>query len=292
MSDPNFPGAEPSQPDPALPVPPAAPQPADAQQVADQAPAAPAFPAAPEAPAAPAAQSFPQPPAYAAAPPAPPVGTPGAPYAGGPGAPQQAPTNTLAIVALIASFFVSIVGIICGHIALGQIKRTGERGRGLALAGTIIGYVSFGITVISVIFLIVVGGLAAAAGSSSLSSSLSELEDATSELEATVPGTTVPDAGALPEATEGSGTADLPRSAEFCTAFNDILASQNDSSSADFTAEDIAAFTSLSKIDSPNQDVYKAIANLASGGDFDPTTGETLVGDLMTAMMEDGMACL
>jgi hypothetical protein len=48
-------------------------------------------------------------------------------------------TNTLAIVALILGIVVPIGGIICGPIALGQIKRTGEGGRGLALAGLIIG---------------------------------------------------------------------------------------------------------------------------------------------------------
>ncbi len=58
------------------------------------------------------------------------------------GAPvQQDRTNPLAIVALIAAFVVPLAGIICGHIALSQIKRTGERGHGLALAGTILGYV-------------------------------------------------------------------------------------------------------------------------------------------------------
>jgi hypothetical protein len=62
------------------------------------------------------------------------------PYNAG-GAPASNKTNTLAIVSLILAFFVSIGGIIVGHIALGQIKRTGEGGRGLALAGTILGYV-------------------------------------------------------------------------------------------------------------------------------------------------------
>ena len=50
-------------------------------------------------------------------------------------------TNTLAIVALILGIVVPIGGIICGPIALGQIKRTGESGRGLAMAGLIIGIV-------------------------------------------------------------------------------------------------------------------------------------------------------
>lgn len=55
------------------------------------------------------------------------------------GAPQK--TNTFAIVSLVSAFFVSLLGIIFGHIALSQIKKTGEGGRGLALAGTILGYV-------------------------------------------------------------------------------------------------------------------------------------------------------
>ncbi|MHA7305646.1 thioredoxin domain-containing protein [Arthrobacter sp. TMN-49] len=49
-------------------------------------------------------------------------------------------TNTLAIVSLVSSFFVGLAGVITGHIALSQIKRTGEDGRGLAIAGLIIGY--------------------------------------------------------------------------------------------------------------------------------------------------------
>ncbi|MEZ5189515.1 MAG: DUF4190 domain-containing protein [Schumannella sp.] len=66
------------------------------------------------------------------------------------GAPLAPRTNTLAIVALVLSLTVSIGGIICGHIALAQIKRTGEGGHGLALAGTIIGYVLTGFTVLFV----------------------------------------------------------------------------------------------------------------------------------------------
>ncbi len=49
-------------------------------------------------------------------------------------------TNTLAIVSLVLAFFISLGAIICGHIALGQIKKTGESGRGLAIAGLVLGY--------------------------------------------------------------------------------------------------------------------------------------------------------
>lgn len=68
--------------------------------------------------------------------------------------PQAPKTNTLAIVAFVGSFFVSLVGIICGHIALKQIKRTGEGGRGLALAGTIIGYVFTAIYALMIVWML------------------------------------------------------------------------------------------------------------------------------------------
>lgn len=71
----------------------------------------------------------------------------------------QAPMNALAIVAFVSSFFVGLVGIICGHIALSQIKRTGERGHGFALAGTIIGYVTTGFAVLGFIVMIMFWGI-------------------------------------------------------------------------------------------------------------------------------------
>jgi hypothetical protein len=65
-------------------------------------------------------------------------------------------TNTLAIVAIILGFLVPIGGIITGHIALGQIKKTGEAGRGLALTGTIVGYVLTVFYVLAIILSILI----------------------------------------------------------------------------------------------------------------------------------------
>ena len=99
---------------------------------------------------------------------------PGAPAVsampGAPVPPAQQPTNTLAILSLILAFIVAPAGIITGHIALGKIKRTGEPGRGIALAGTIVGYVFTGLavigTVIAIMFTVLLGGIAyTAAGS-------------------------------------------------------------------------------------------------------------------------------
>lgn len=74
------------------------------------------------------------------------------------------PTNVLAIVSLVTSLIgIGIVGIITGHIARRQIRRTGESGDGIALAGLIIGYV---VTVIEALAIIAFIGLFAVASSS------------------------------------------------------------------------------------------------------------------------------
>lgn len=124
-------------------------------------------------PAAPTAYGTPAAGGYPAAPGAPtnggypnPYGDPaGTPAPGGyPGAYAPAPRwNLLSILSIIAPFVgFSIVGIVLGAIALVQVKRTGERGRGLALTGVIVGSV---FTVGSIIFavLMFIGFLGAVA---------------------------------------------------------------------------------------------------------------------------------
>ncbi len=50
-------------------------------------------------------------------------------------------TNILAVLSLIFGILgVSIVAIVVGHIGLAQIRRTGESGRGMAIAGLVLGY--------------------------------------------------------------------------------------------------------------------------------------------------------
>lgn len=49
-------------------------------------------------------------------------------------------TNQLALIGFILSIFMNIVGAIICIVALSQIKKTGESGKGLAVAGIIIGF--------------------------------------------------------------------------------------------------------------------------------------------------------
>ena len=99
-----------------------------------------------------------------------------------PGAPPVAPygygayptrkTNGLAVASLVLSIvgFLwilplvgSVAGAIMGHIALGQIKRTGEGGRAMALAGVIVGCVGTAISLLIIgffVFFIILGAAA------------------------------------------------------------------------------------------------------------------------------------
>ncbi|MFO7690409.1 MAG: DUF4190 domain-containing protein [Cryobacterium sp.] len=59
--------------------------------------------------------------------------------------------NVLAIVSFVSSFFIQLVAVITGHIALSQIKKTGEKGRGFAIAGLVIGYAGIAASVIALV---------------------------------------------------------------------------------------------------------------------------------------------
>lgn len=75
-------------------------------------------------------------------------------------APAPRPTNTMAILALIFAFVFAPLGIVFGIIGRSQIKRTGEGGDGLALAGLIVGAAFTALFVVYIIFLVIAIGSA------------------------------------------------------------------------------------------------------------------------------------
>lgn len=106
-----------------------------------------------------------QQPAYGA-----PAPYPQAPYGGYPTGPK---TNVLAIISMIASIagFIwilpiigSLAGAIMGHISLNQLKTSGEKGRGMALAGVIVGWVGLALVIIGIFVIIAFASLAATNG--------------------------------------------------------------------------------------------------------------------------------
>jgi peptidyl-prolyl cis-trans isomerase B (cyclophilin B) len=96
------------------------------------------------------------PPPYGEYPPPPPYAPAGGYY----GYPQPRPTNGLAVASLICAFLFAPLGIVFGHISLSQIKRTGEEGRGLAIAGLVVSYLVTVMTVIAVVAVIALAALA------------------------------------------------------------------------------------------------------------------------------------
>lgn len=77
----------------------------------------------------------------------------GAPHGPGPYPyPTPPPTNGMAIASLICAFVFAPLGIVFGHVSLSQIKKSGEDGRGLAIAGLVISYL---VTVLSIVVVVV-----------------------------------------------------------------------------------------------------------------------------------------
>ena len=75
----------------------------------------------------------------------------GQPYYYGP-----PPTNPMAIASLVLAFVVPPAGMVMGIAARRQIRRTGEQGDGLALAGIILGSIATGLYVLLIVFWLVV----------------------------------------------------------------------------------------------------------------------------------------
>jgi hypothetical protein len=65
-------------------------------------------------------------------------------------------TNTLAVLALVFGLTgISLGAVICGHLGLAQIRRTGERGHGMAVAGLVLGYLALAVAIGFLVFLAV-----------------------------------------------------------------------------------------------------------------------------------------
>lgn len=66
-------------------------------------------------------------------------------------------TNTFAVLSIIFAFIAPLAGIIFGHLALGQIKRNGDAGRGIGLTGLIISYAYF--VLVAILIFVYIGFL-------------------------------------------------------------------------------------------------------------------------------------
>lgn len=99
---------------------------------------------------------------YAPPPPPPPPPLPSPPpgytYAPAP----SGKTNGLAIASLVLGivwvyWIGSILALIFGYIAMSQIKQSGDGGKGLAIAGIVLGWVGVAVLVLVLLFFVVLG---------------------------------------------------------------------------------------------------------------------------------------
>ncbi|WP_341718895.1 DUF4190 domain-containing protein [Micromonospora sp. FIMYZ51] len=85
----------------------------------------------------------------------------------------QRQTNSMAIVALVLSLIgigsciTAPIGAIMGHVAMRQIRETGESGEGMAKAAIIVGWILTGLLALVIIGYVVAIGIAIASSSSS-----------------------------------------------------------------------------------------------------------------------------
>jgi hypothetical protein len=75
---------------------------------------------------------------------------------------QPQPTNGLAVAALVlgivwAFWIGSALAIVFGHVALGQIRQRNQSGKGMAVAGLVLGYVGAGTFVLFVVLPLLLG---------------------------------------------------------------------------------------------------------------------------------------
>jgi len=69
------------------------------------------------------------------------------------------PYNVLAVLAFVFVWLTIILGLVFGYIALAQIKRTNEQGRGLAIAAIVLGWIGLATTIIVLIVAFAAGWL-------------------------------------------------------------------------------------------------------------------------------------
>jgi hypothetical protein len=76
--------------------------------------------------------------------------------------PAPQPTNGLAVAALVlgivwAFWIGSALAIVFGHVALGQIRQRNQSGKGMAVAGLVLGYVGAGTFALFVVLPLLLG---------------------------------------------------------------------------------------------------------------------------------------
>lgn len=203
--------------------------------------------------------------------------------------PPQKKTNGLAIASLIVAFIVAPVGAILGHVSLGQIKKNNEGGRGLALAGIIIGWAFTAIGLITSIFMIM-GAMAAinaaneyAETQSSYSAEPAYTEDPYETEAAAEPSETTDPA-------QAGGAAGFTYTQEFCAAFYEAATGKGVEMGDDgkISEEGKKAWERLISFESPNRGAYQKMYDALANNKYDSELTSTYT----SAVRQDAEGCV
>lgn len=230
-----------------------------------------------------------------AAPAAPVAATSATPVAPQDGQNQQK-TNGLAIVSLVSAFFVSLVAIITGHIALKQIKRSNgaQKGRGLAIAGTVLGYLGL-VAGLAAAGIMLAGGLfLAQAGNAGIltpeQQRISE-EQTRQSGEAPSAGDEEAESTGDPSTEPTAGVQGHAVSPAFCEKLEGAATIKMgvEGGMTVFTDEAKQAWADVAALESPNQAVYADFAKFVV--DQSSVDSSVVVPAWSEAIQEDAAAC-
>lgn len=188
-----------------------------------------------------------------------------------PAGPQK--TNTMAIVGLVLAFIAAPIGAIISFVALGQIKKTGEGGRGLALAGAILGTLFTVFFILIIIFSIVVASKAAEEANKTYSNSSSSGSSSGSS-------------------SSGSSTpSDDDVDQAICDSFTKIAGSQDPAELSTALAELAVLYSDGDDDDDPAK--LKVVNDFKAAVDsLDTSTITTTATEFDTVLRDDQFACL
>jgi Domain of unknown function (DUF4190) len=101
------------------------------------------------------------------------------PHGAGYPPPQKSDYNTYAVLSPIFGVLVPPAGVALGHLALPQIRRTGERGRGAAIAGLVIGYLMCVVLIVALLWWLLSGSETDSGTASTTSTSMTHITPTT-----------------------------------------------------------------------------------------------------------------
>jgi hypothetical protein len=129
----------------------------------------------------------------------PPSYPPGPPGYGPPPGPQSGQTNALATLSIVFGIVFAPIGAVLGHLALAQIKKTGEKGRERALIGLTVSYLMIFVAIIALVVFLVLHKNDSSSTNTTTTTTTSKTTTSKTTTKRSTPRTTVPEPPPQPQ---------------------------------------------------------------------------------------------